>query len=191
MPDLFADEAAAEAAFQLPPDPREEIRALGSGSAFPEHAGGQEPAKEEKPAPEPVEEDIPEFDPAHRQPFKGLLYVGALTRSFELFGHHFTIATPTQTERLQIGQVIEPFQSTVTAEIAYQTALVAAYLVDIDGTKLPEPVVSNPKETALHDRFRWVSENLRRPVLDRIFDECLQLDHQVDDVLAAMGKASG
>jgi hypothetical protein len=189
--DLFADEAAAEAAFALPPDPREEIRALGSGTAFPEDVRRQEPTKEEKSAPESVEEDIPEFDPAYRQPFKGLLYVGALTKSFELFGHHFTIATPTQTERLQIGQVIEPFQNTLTAEIAYQTALVAAYLVDIDGTKLPEPVVTNPKETALHDRFRWASENLRRPVLDRIFDECLKLDRLVDEVLAAMGKASG
>lgn len=191
MPDLFADEAAAEAAFQLPPDPREEIRALGGGSAFPEDVRAAKPVQEEQPAPEPVEEELPEFDPAHRQPFKGLLFVGALTHSFELFGHRFTIATPTQTERLQIGQVIEPFQNTVTAEIAYQTALVAAYLVDIDGQKLPEPVVTNPKETALHDRFRWTSENLRRPVLDQLFDQCLKLDSQVDDVLAAMGKASG
>lgn len=190
MSDLFADEAAASAAFQLPPDPQAELAALAGAPAFPGPDGSQERAQE-KPEPEGIEEDIPEFDPAYRQPFKGLLYVGALTKSFELFGHHFTIATPTQTERLQIGQVIEPFQNTVTAEIAYQTALVAAYLVDIDGTKLPEPVVNNPKETALHDRFRWASENLRRPVLDRIFDECLKLDRQVDDVLAAMGKASG
>jgi hypothetical protein len=189
MPDFFADEAAATAAFQLPPDPEEELAALAGVPAFPGEAEPPEAAQEPE---EPErEEDIPEFDPAYRQPFKGLLYVGALTKSFELFGHHFTIATPTQTERLQIGQVIEPFQNTLTAEIAYQTALVAAYLVDIDGTKLPEPVVTNPKETALHDRFRWVSENLRRPVLDRIFDECLKLDRQVDDVLAAMGKASG
>jgi len=189
MPDLFADEQAASAAFQLPPNPEDELAALTGVPAFPGPDEGQEPAEEtQAPA---IEERLPEFDPAYRQPFKGLLFVGALTTSFELFGHHFTIATPTQTERLQIGQVIEPFQNTVTAEIAYQTALVAAYLVDIDGTKLPEPVVSNPKETALHDRFRWVSENLRRPVLDRVFDECLKLDRQVDDVLAAMGKASG
>lgn len=190
MPDLFADEQAASAAFQLPPDPQEELAALAGVPAFPGPDEGREEG-EEKQVPEVIEEELPEFDPAYRQPFKGLLYVGALTKTFELFGHHFTIATPTQTERLQIGQVIEPFQSTVTAEIAYQTALVAAYLVGIDGQKLPEPVVSNPKETALHDRFRWVSENLRRPVLDRVFDECLRLDRQVDDVLAAMGKASG
>lgn len=187
--DLFADDAAAEAAFALPPEP------FPTGPAFlPDRSVAPEVAPETEQTEEdaaPVEEDIPEFDPRHREPFRGLLYVGALTEDFELFGHRFRIGTPTQTERLQIGQVIQPWQGTVTGEIAYQTALVAAYLIEVDGQKLPEPVLTNPKETALHDRFRWVSENLRRVVIDEIFDRCLKLDSQVDDVLAAMGKASG
>lgn len=184
--DLFADDAAAEAAFQLPPEP------FPSGPAFlPDQSVMPQPEPEPAPAPEPVQEEVPEFDPRHREPFKGLLYVGALLDTFEVFGHSFTIGTPTQTERLQIGQVIQPWQGTVTGEIAYQTALVAAYLIDIDGVKLPEPVLNNPKETALHDRFRWVSDNIRRPVINEIFDRCLRLDSKVDDVLAAMGKASG
>jgi hypothetical protein len=183
--EFFADEAASMAAFQLPPE-------VPSGPAFPmEVPAPEKPAQSQEPTPEPIAEDVPEFDPQHRKPFTGLLYIGALTKRFDMFGHNFTIATPTQTERLQIGQVIQPWQGTVTGEIAYQTALVAAYLVDVDGQKLPEPVMTNPKETALHDRFRWVSDNLRRVVIDRIFDECLTLDGQVDEVLAAMGKASG
>jgi hypothetical protein len=184
--DLFADDAAAEAAFQLPPEP------FPSGPAFlPDQSLTPAPEPEPEPEPEPIEEDVPEFDPRHREPFKGLLYVGALTDEFELFGHRFRIGTPTQTERLQIGQVIQPWQGTVTGEIAYATALVAAYLIDIDGVKLPEPVLNNPKETALHDRFRWVQDNIRKPVIDEIFDRCLRLDSKVDGVLAAMGKASG
>lgn len=187
MTDLYADDAAAEAAFQLPPAMPPAPETAETPSDAP--GGAQAP---ESPSPEELpEETVPEFDPRHREPFTGLLYVGALTDTFELYGHRFTIATPTQTERLQLGQIIQPFQNTVTAEVAYQTALVAAYLVDIDGTKLPEPVVTNPKEVALHDRFRWVSENLRRVVIDQIFDRCLALDAQVDEVAAAMGKASG
>jgi hypothetical protein len=186
--DLFADDAAAEAAFQLPPEP------FPTGPAFLPDQSVSPPAPEKEPAPEPappVEEDVPEFDARHREPFKGLLYLGALIDTFELYGHTFKIGTPTQTERLQIGQVIQPWQGTVTGEIAYQTALVAAYLIEIDGVKLPEPVLNNPKETALHDRFRWVSDNVRRVLIDKLFDECLKLDAQVDDSLAAMGKASG
>jgi hypothetical protein len=180
---FYADDAAAQAAFQLPPD-------FSQGTTFEPHEETPPAAAQ---APEPVvpEEDVPEFDPKFKQPFTGLLYVGALTKTFELYGHSFTIASPTQTERLQMGQVIEPFQGTVTGEIAYQSALVAAYLVDIDGKKLPQAIMIDPKETALHDRFKWVNENLRRPVIDKIFEECLVLDSKVDEVLEAMGKASG
>lgn len=185
--DLFADDAAVEAAFQLPPEP------FPTGPAFlPDQSLAAPVSGPSEPEPElPAEEDVPEFDSRHREPFKGLLYVGALIKEFPIFGHQFKIGTPTQTERLQIGQVIQPWQGTVTGEIAYQTALVAAYLIEVDGQKLPEPVLTNPKETALHDRFRWCSENLRRVVIDEIFSRCLELDSQVDEVLAAMGKASG
>lgn len=182
---FFADEAATEAAFQLPPD------AIPVGAAFPEHQEPEKPAQSQQEAPEPVEETVPEFDARHKQPFRGLLYVGALTHTVEMFGHSFTIGTPTETERLQIGPIIQPYLNTVTAEIAYQTALVSAYLIQIDGEKLPEPVLNNPKETALHDRFTWVRDNVRRQVINRLFDECLKLDTQVDEVLEAMGKASG
>lgn len=186
--DIYADTVAAQAAFQLPQEPPPPRQVPESSPEPPAPAEGREHVSGEVLA-EP--EEVAEFDPAYRQPFVGLLYVGALTHRFTLFGHEFTIATPTQTERLQLGLVIQPYQGTVTGEIAYQTALVAAYLVDIDGQRLPEPVSSDPKETALHDRFRWVQHNLRRPVIDRVFEECLKLDAQVDRTLEAMGKVSG
>lgn len=180
-----ADEAAAAALLTIPQAPPE--------TPYIDPQPLKESFVEEPPVPPPAPERevIPEFDPKHRQPFLGLLYVGSLVESFSLYGHDFVISTPTQTELLQIGQVIEPFAMTPTVEVAYQTARVAAYLVSIDGQKLPEPVLNDPKETALHDRFRWVSDNIRRPVIDKIFDRCLELDNKVKEALEAMGKASG
>jgi hypothetical protein len=185
--EFFADSAASEAAFMLPPD----VTAIPFPSATAPEAPAAAQEQEQAPEPEPVEEDVPEFDPKQKEPFSGLLYVGALTHKFSLYGHSFVIATPTQTERLQMGIVIQPYQNTLSAEIAYSTALVAAYLVSIDGVMLPEPIMTNPKETSLLDRFTWVTENIRRPVIDKIFDECLKLDGTVMGVLDAMGKASG
>jgi hypothetical protein len=186
--DVYADDAAAAAAFQLPPEITETDGPIASFASPQRSAGYLDDTPE---VPEPEEETVPEFDPRYREPFRGLLYVGALSRSFELYGHSFTIATPTQAERLQIGPVVQPYQNTISGEIAYATALVAAYLVDIDGVKLPEPVVTNPKETALNDRFRWVTENLKKQVIDKVFDECLVLDSMTGETLEAMGKASG
>ena len=85
--------------------------------------------------------------------------------------------------------VIAPYMETVSGNMAYATAFVAACLVSVDGHKLPEPVLNNPRETALHDRFKWVAANLKKPVVDELFSRCLELDMEVDRVLEAMGKA--
>lgn len=181
MTDPYADEAAVRAAMDVPQD------------RFDLPGVPPVPDPPEKPEPEPEEEtpqeDIPEFDPKWRQPFTGLLYVGALTESFKVYGHSFTIATPTLTEHLQIGQVIEPYQNTVMAEIAFQIARVAAYLTAIDGEELPRPITNNPKETSLHQRYQWVTDTLKRPVINKISDRCYELDAKVEGVLEAMGKA--
>jgi len=129
-----------------------------------------------------------EFDQKWREPFTGLLYVGALTVTEVVFGHEFVLSTPTQTERMEIGQVIAPYVDTVSGQIAYTTAFVAACLVSVDGHKLPEPVMRG-KDTALHDRFKWVHENLRKPVVDELYSRCLELEMKVQQVLDAMGKA--
>lgn len=179
MPDFDADDAAVAAV-------------MARGLEPPTFPDAPEPEQEQEPEPEPtLSETIEEFDPRHRQPFSGLLYVGALTGKVSVYGHQFVISTPTQTERLQMGLVVQPYQETMAAEVAYQAALVAAYLVSIDGRELPQPVLTNPKETALQDRFEWVTENIRRPVIGKLFDHCLELEEKVDKVLEAMGKASG
>lgn len=174
MSEYLADSAAQEAAFALPDQ-----------SAL--------PVMVEEPTPEPdppqIEGQVKEFDPKYKETFTGLLYVGSLTDSFELYGHQFVITTPTQTERLQIGQVVRPYQDTMVAEIAFSTALVAAFLVSIDGKELPQPITTDPKETALQQRFQWVTDHIKRPVIAKLFDKALELDAEVDEVLDAMGKA--
>jgi hypothetical protein len=181
MTESFADDAAFNAAMSLP--------------TLQQPAPPAEPQQQEEPEPVPditdpdYVEDIPEFDARWKDPFSGLLYVGALTDSFELFGHSFTISTPTQTEFLQMGLVVKPFNDTVMLERAFTLAKVAAYLTAIDGKELPKPITTDPKETALQQRFQWVSDTLRREVVDKIHEKCLELDNEVFETLQAMGKA--
>jgi hypothetical protein len=139
---------------------------------------------------EPSDEELKarEFDPRHKQSFIGLLYVGYLSREFEIYGHHFRIVTPTNRELLQIGPLLANYDKTVSAEIAYAQAMTAAYLHSIDKQELPQPISTNVKDTALQNRFDWVGENIRRPVINRIFEECLRLDAEVEGALEAMGK---
>lgn len=129
------------------------------------------------------------FPPQHREPFSGLLYLGHLDDEFMVYGHKFRIVTPSQLERLQIGVLHKPYAGTLSTEIAFETVLVAAYLHSIDDQELPQPVLSTVKDNGLQDRYNWVSENLKRPVISKIYEKCLALEEQVDEVLDAMGKA--
>jgi hypothetical protein len=183
MTEFFADDAAAQALAQLPPTPppAEETRQ--------EHPAAQEAAQPPEPAAPPSVEGVLEFDPRHRDVFTGLLWVGHLTEQLVLFGHSFEIVTPTTGERLEMGPLLAPYQGTPTGQIAYQAMLVAAYLRQVDDLPLPLPI--GPKDSGLPGRFTWVQANLRRPVVEALFDKVLTLEGKVDEVLDDMGKASG
>lgn len=130
-----------------------------------------------------------EFDARYREPFTGLLYLGYLEHRFELWGHSFLIQTPSMLERLQVGVVHKPYADSMASEIAMMTVVTAAFLREVDGTPLPEPVLTNPRESALADRFRWVAANLRSPVVNRIWERCLVLDDEVAATMEALGEA--
>lgn len=130
-----------------------------------------------------------EFDERCKEPFSGLLYLGALEETVTVWGHSFRLVTPSQAERLQMGQLHKPFADTLASEIAYQTLMVASFLLEVDRQPLPQPVVNDVRENAVRDRFRWVSDNLRPPVIDELFSSCLALESEVRRTLEAMGEA--
>lgn len=151
----------------------------------------QEPLRQSGSDKEQPDIEPAEFDERQKLPFEGLLYVGYLEETVEIFGHTFRIATPSTTERLQLGQLHAEYANTLASEIAYQTLMVSAHLRSVDNRELPQPVTNDPKENAVRDRFRWVGENLRQPVIDRLFGLVLELNGKVDKVIAAMGEARG
>lgn len=176
MAEFTADQAAVASAMAVQPPPVE----------IPETPPvAPQAAEEEQP-----KLDYREFDPRYKEPFTGLLYVGQLDQEFVRYGHTFRIATPRGTERLQVGPITKEFQGTATEELANQAAYVALYLVSVDGQELPKPILLNAKDGALRDRFNWVCENVPRPLMNAIFDQCWILEAEVDATLEAMGKAS-
>lgn len=186
------DEALVEASEAVPPaaaiptGPPPSSETPGHVQEPQDRSGSDNQAAQENKSIEPKE-----FDPRWRDPFTGLLYLGSLQEEFEFYGHRFRIATPTQDERIEMGLILTPYQGTLSEDIAYQALLVAVYLQEIDGQELPQPVLNDPKDSALRERFRWVRLNIRAPVIQRIFEQCLILDATVNEVLHAMGEASG
>jgi hypothetical protein len=130
------------------------------------------------------EDEISKFDAKHREAFIGLMYLGKLSEEVTILGHKFRLETPTEEIRLETGSLHRPYQNSISSDIAWAAITVAAYLTAVDDTPLPEGI--GPKDTGLRDRFNWVIANLKRVVIQRVFQECLLLDAKVDEVIAEL-----
>lgn len=177
------DASSAAAAATVDPGPPPSSQTPGAVQEPLDASGSAEAVREDyQPA---------EFDERYKEPFTGLLYLGHLEETFSIWGHTFRIVTPSRMERIQAGELHAPYVGTLAAEIAYQAILVATFLTDVDGHELPRPVITDPKENAVRDRFKWVAENLKDPVIDLVYEQVLKLDARVRDAVAAMGEALG
>jgi hypothetical protein len=149
-------------------------------------ADGQVP-DEEPPAAEP----LPEFNPKHRDPFEGLLYLGRLQKTFKRWGHEFTIRTLTTEDMAEIGLIVRDYQGSQAENAVYQTAVVAAAIVTVDGQPLPQPITIDTEGSLTSIRFPYVLKNWLPAVREGLFWESHRLETEVRQVLAAMGEASG
>lgn len=135
---------------------------------------------------------LPTFDERYVQDFEGLLYLGALTKSFSWLGHTFVIRTLTQGEVLIVPLLIKPWTGTIGESKAYVTAMVALGVISVDGEELPMPVGDGDGEFAwAHQRFAYARANWFQYTIDRVYSEYLTLEAKVRDVIEAMEKASG
>lgn len=144
------------------------------------------------PPPEPQIQDAQgseEFDPRWREPFRGLLHLGALIRSFSWMGHTFTIRTLTVEEGLTVGQFCRRWGDTMAATKGYQTAMVAAMLVEVDGELMPVALGAGETPlTVLQIRYDKV-KHWFAPTFDAIYQEYMLLEEEQNRILDAMGKA--
>lgn len=134
---------------------------------------------------------LPEFDPKVRQDFEGLLYLGRLTDQFTWLGHTFTIRTLTSGEIVEIGLLHRPYIGSLADVKAYQAAIVAACVLDVDGKPMPTPITNEATDTALLNRFQYVLRSWFSPTLNVVYERYLLLESRVEEVIESMGKASG
>jgi hypothetical protein len=138
--------------------------------------------------PEEENQDLSTFDPRYKDPFVGLLYLGSLKKTVKLYGHEFKIETPSQRARIEAGVLHKEFVNTLSAEIGWASLTVASYLQSVDGNPLPAPISTNLRDTGVSDRYDWVVDNLRQPVILALFEECLILDAAAQDALNELSR---
>jgi hypothetical protein len=131
--------------------------------------------------------DVLEFDPEYKKSFEGLLFIGKVSRTFKWLGHTFTIKTPTIDDMLEAGQLHQPYVGTIGDIKAWQSLMVAASLVTVDGKPLPIPI--SDETTSLQTKFNYINEHWYPWTTDALYEQYILLDAEVREVIDAMGKA--
>lgn len=156
-------------------------------------ADGESPTEgpQGRKAEDPEEDPLPEFDPKHREPFTGLLYLGRLEKRFHLFGHAFVVRTLTTEQLAEIGMIVKPYKGTSVENAVYQSAVVAASVVTVDDQPLPGAITIDNSDELTTVKYPYVLKRWMPAVREAIYNECFRLEMTTRDVLAAMGEASG
>lgn len=136
-----------------------------------------------------AEAPLPEFDPKYREPLTGLLYLGALTETFTLWGHEFVIRTLTTEQMTEAALYTAKYEGTRAANSAYAAATLANAVVSVDGNPLPQGLGGN--DTGFDARVAYVTKNWYPAVRDAIWAKVFSLEEKAREVLEALGKASG
>lgn len=133
-----------------------------------------------------------EFDERHKEPFTGLMYLGALAKTFNWAGHEFHIRTLTTQEVLIIAKLTAEYRDTLAQDRAYVSAVVALAVQSVDGVPLPFPYKESEigHEWAIQ-RFNHVTGTWFAYTIDAVYGEYLALEGTAREVLAAMGNRSG
>jgi len=115
-----------------------------------------------------------EFPPEVKQDVDGLMWLGYLTDSFDLYGHSFVIRTLTRGERLAITQITKEYEETLGMADAYQTAIVAASLMSIDGKPLVDLHKGSNPLHRIKENFELV-QKWYDPVIESLYERISQL----------------
>jgi hypothetical protein len=138
----------------------------------------------------PADGPLPEFDPRVREPFVGLVYLGALEDTFTWVGHEFHIRTLRSDELVEVARCVARYSGTDGYLKAYQGAVTAACVLTADGQRLPGVPLAKG-DGVLEENFRYVMGNWFPPVLDKVYEQYILLEITAREVIEAMEKASG
>ena len=145
---------------------------------------------EEGEAPPPVEDNgSTGFDGDISQDVRGLLNLGKLTERVEIFGHYFVLKTLTVGEELAIAQLVNEYAGTIGQGKAFQTAVIAAALVSVDGRELVA-ALGPDVQASLSDKFDYITTNWYMSTVDAIWEAYQSLLlRQHDAYQEVMGKS--
>lgn len=125
------------------------------------------------------------FPEEYKQPFLGLLYVGAMKKTVEYAGHKIVLRTLTQGEELRVGQLTREYAGCRNELDAMRLYMVAASIETVDGQPMANQLFeeADPISSKAEELKRWYA-----PVVMFLYDEFRKMVQSCREVADALKK---
>lgn len=142
-----------------------------------------------------VTEEIPDpevttLTPAERLDLTNLMTIGRRTKKISVMDHPVTIRTLMSADEIRIGLHTKQYLETQAFARAYQVAVCACGIVDVDNVPLFQSL-EIVDEQVIFDKNVDKLSNYYPLVIDRMYKAIRDLEREYADLLDKMGKLDG
>lgn len=145
---------------------------------------------DEEPAAEP---EITELTDQERADFAALITVGRRTKKITVLDHQVVIQTLKTGDEMRIGLFTKPYLETQGFSRAYQVAVCAAGIKEVDGKPLWRPLSAAEAldEDEIFRKGVSIVEDYYPIVVSQIYQGIMELEREFADLAIKLGKLSG
>lgn len=148
---------------------------------IPEHSEGTIPPAQE-------EDEVTELTDEERSVFQSLLTIGQTTKKVDVLGHPVVLKTMTVNDELMVGLESKKYHGSEAFARAYQSAVVAASVVTLDGKQLYLPISPEESDSEVFEKRLEKVHALYPLVVSEIYRNYLEVEKEFAQLAKKLGK---
>lgn len=153
----------------------------------------EDPTSPAPEVPEPEEdegEQVTELTDDERHLFSQLVTVGQRSKTISVMGHEVTINNLRVSDDLRIGLYCKPYEGSKMEQRAFQVAVCAAGIREIDGAPLYQSLTPQTEDESF-DKKVAILKDFYPVVITEIYREVMALDQEFVELAMKLGKLKG
>jgi hypothetical protein len=137
------------------------------------------------------EPEVTELSTEERNDFATLMTVGRRSKKISILGHTVTIQTLRTSDEMRIGLYTKPYLESQGFARAYQVAICACGIREVDGAPLYSSLTEVVDEDEAFDKRVEKMEQYYPIVVTKIYQKIMELEREFAELAIKLGKADG
>lgn len=137
---------------------------------------------------EPDEVETTTLSDEERGAFQSLLTIGQTTKKVDVLGHPVVLKSMTVSDELMVGMESKAYKGSEAFARAYQSAVVAASVVSIDGKQLYVPLSPEESDSEVFRKRVEKVHSLYPIVVSEIYRQYMEVEKEFAQLAKKLGK---